>query len=337
MITAGSMCTGYGGLDMAISSVFGSQLAWVADNDPHCSKVLAHRYPDVPNLGDIKTAGWESAPPVDILGIGFPCQPVSGAGRQKGIHDERWIWPGIAQAIGRMGARPRLLVLENVDRLLTVSGGAAMAQVVYSLAQLGYVGRYGLFRASDAAGACHGRRRWFCVAALGDADRISGQGRGGPGQQGQARPAAGHSQPDGFGWQKFEPAIARWELASGYQRVAPTEPSDTGYRIRPHFVEWMMGIPPGWVTDVPDLGRSAQIRIIGNGVVPQHGAAAITALAWSEPVFPAPAVPLLPTPDTGHSPNGHGARGGRAGNGHNSGSSLRSVLRQLSEESHGPA
>lgn len=44
------------------------------------------------------------------------------------------------------------------------------------------------------------------------------------------------------------------------------------------FPEWMMGLPPGWVTAVPGLSRSAKIRIIGNGVVPQQAALAIAAL-----------------------------------------------------------
>lgn len=39
-----------------------------------------------------------------------------------------------------------------------------------------------------------------------------------------------------------------------------------------------MGLPAGWVTDVPDLSRAQQLRALGNGVVPQQGAAAIQAL-----------------------------------------------------------
>lgn len=44
------------------------------------------------------------------------------------------------------------------------------------------------------------------------------------------------------------------------------------------FPEWLMGLPPGWVTDVPGLSRSAKIRIIGNGVVPQQGYMAVMSL-----------------------------------------------------------
>lgn len=44
------------------------------------------------------------------------------------------------------------------------------------------------------------------------------------------------------------------------------------------FPEWLMGLPPGWVTAVPGLSRSASIRVIGNGVVPHQAALAVTSL-----------------------------------------------------------
>lgn len=52
-------------------------------------------------------------------------------------------------------------------------------------------------------------------------------------------------------------------------------PGKTGERLSPAFVEWMMGLPEGWVTGVPGLSRNAQLKILGNGVVPQQGALAL--------------------------------------------------------------
>ncbi|HEU5429601.1 MAG TPA: hypothetical protein VFU74_22160 [Actinocrinis sp.] len=50
-------------------------------------------------------------------------------------------------------------------------------------------------------------------------------------------------------------------------------------RLAPPFVEWMMGAPPGWVTDVPGIPRNARLKALGNGVVVQQGAAAFRVLA----------------------------------------------------------
>ncbi|MEV0611639.1 hypothetical protein AB0I61_35410 [Polymorphospora rubra] len=51
----GSVCTGYGGLDLAVELVFGGRLAWCAETDRYAITVLAHHWPGVANLGDIRT------------------------------------------------------------------------------------------------------------------------------------------------------------------------------------------------------------------------------------------------------------------------------------------
>lgn len=72
-LQTGSLCTGYAGLDEAVRSVLGGDLAWVADIDPGAAAILAHRFPSVPNLGDIAAVDWSSVAPVDVLTAGFPC------------------------------------------------------------------------------------------------------------------------------------------------------------------------------------------------------------------------------------------------------------------------
>lgn len=80
-------------------------------------------------------------------------------------------------------------------------------------------------------------------------------------------------------WGKYEPAVRRWEKLTRPAPI-PTEPNKNGNpRLAAPFSEWMMGWPEGWVTD-PEIGlpRTAQLKIIGNGVCPQQAYSAITEL-----------------------------------------------------------
>ncbi|MFI8889259.1 DNA cytosine methyltransferase [Streptomyces paradoxus] len=69
----------------------------------------------------------------------------------------------------------------------------------------------------------------------------------------------------------YGPAIRRWEHVTGRAAPCPTEPGTRGNRrLSPAFAEWLMGLPTGWVTAVPDIPRKEQLKILGNGVVPQQ-------------------------------------------------------------------
>ena len=79
---------------------------------------------------------------------------------------------------------------------------------------------------------------------------------------------------DRFG--TYAPAIASHERLAGRPAPDPTEPGPSGKpRLSARFVEWMMCLPDGWVADVPGLSRSEQLALLGNGVVPPQGAAAL--------------------------------------------------------------
>ncbi len=71
----GSLFSGYGGLDIAVQSVLGGELAWYSEIEPAACTVLAAHHPGVPNLGDITIVNWEGVAPVDVLTGGY--QPVS--------------------------------------------------------------------------------------------------------------------------------------------------------------------------------------------------------------------------------------------------------------------
>ena len=85
---------------------------------------------------------------------------------------------------------------------------------------------------------------------------------------------AKHGHLDRFG--TYAPAIASHERLTGRPAPDPTEPGPSGKpRLSARFAEFMMCLPDGWVTDVPGLSRSEQLALLGNGVVPPQGAAAL--------------------------------------------------------------
>ena len=98
---AGELFAGYGGLALAVSSVFGAKTSWLCEVDKYASKVLEHRFPDVPNLGDVTAIDWGSVEPVDIIAGGSPCQDVSVAGGRAGMSEgtRSNLWVAMRDAI----------------------------------------------------------------------------------------------------------------------------------------------------------------------------------------------------------------------------------------------
>jgi DNA (cytosine-5)-methyltransferase 1 len=184
-LTAGSLCTGYGGLDLAVMAVTGARLAWVAETDRYAAGVLAHQWPGVPNLGDVTALDWATVPPVDLVSAGWPCQDISYAGPGAGITEgtRSGLWLTIADGLRRL--RPSFVFLENVAALRT----RGLEKVLGDLAALGYDAQWTCLRAADA-GAPHRRDRMLILgvrpgaaamlAAAADPGRRELQRRGGP-------------------------------------------------------------------------------------------------------------------------------------------------------------
>lgn len=356
----GSLFSGYNGLGMAVSEVFGSEPAWFSEYEPPtkkipkpaqgAAKVLAHRYPDVPNLGDITAIDWGAIDRVDILSGGFPCTDLSLAGLQAGLMPgtRSGLWSYFALGISKL--RPRYVVIENVRGLLSAEAHSdvepcpwclgegsgepdlrALGAVLGDLAGLGYDARWCGLRAADI-GAPHGRFRVFILArnasdggrdfpratnrrsestrpargsdlATPDTyrDAIRQQPVTQPGgsstavagiacstaayadesRQQRTEPARRRDLPAWRGssaaqWGEYAAAVGRWERVLGRRAPNPKVPGHKdGERLNPCFAEWMMGLPAGHVTDVPGVNRNAQLRALGNGVVPQQAVAAL--------------------------------------------------------------
>ncbi|MET8571816.1 DNA cytosine methyltransferase [Streptomyces sp. NPDC004783] len=375
-LRVGSFCSGFGGLEMAVHAAFGGETVFHADPDEGASKILAHHWPEIPNLGDITVLDWAQVAaehgPIDLAAMGFPCQDLSLAGLRAGMRpgNRSGLWTHCAAGIQALN--PRFVVIENVRGLLSAPAHSnlepcpwcvgdrgdepvlrALGAVLGDLADLGFDAEWiGLPASDPAVGSCHPRWREIILAwqpgALEDADLAAGVERraAAPGQaesrgtrtnlggrsgvpaaaaerlsllptpsagnfndgealeswrarrdrnkakgingNGQGTPLAIAAQmlvePGAQNWVTVDgvdygPAVRRWERVVGRPAPCPTEPGARGNRrLNPAFSEWMIGVPAGHITAVPNLSRNDQMRAIGNGVVWQQGAHALRLL-----------------------------------------------------------
>lgn len=187
----------------------------------------------------------------------------------------------------------------------------AAGRVAGDLASLGYDCRWAVIRASDA-GAPHQRARFFLIGHPHGQPwdmRRPTTPRQTPSRRPQCKPTGPSLGPlmptpqatyaprwqPGYGpnlhevataltttYGPYAPAIARWEQVTGRAAPPPTTPSRRAGgkpQLSARFVEWMMGLPDGHVTGPDlDLSRERQLRMLGNGVVPQQAALAVHTL-----------------------------------------------------------
>jgi len=156
VLTFGSLFAGIGGFDLGFERA-GMQCKWQVEIDDWCSRVLAKHWPEVNRYGDIRECGRHNLEAVDVICGGFPCQPVSSAGKRQAQADLRWLWPEFARIITEL--RPKYAVMENVPGLLH----RGMGNVLVDLAEAGYDAEWNCIPAS-ALGAPHKRERVIIVA-----------------------------------------------------------------------------------------------------------------------------------------------------------------------------
>jgi DNA (cytosine-5)-methyltransferase 1 len=238
----GSVCTGYGGLDLGVlAALGGGRIAWCADSDPHIAQILAARMPGVPNLDDVRAIDWATVAPVEVLTAGFPCQDISAAGRRAGIEkgQRSGLWTDIVAGVRVL--RPALLVVENVAALRWRLGG--LHRVLGDLAEAGYDALWRSVRAADI-GAAHRRERVFLLAwprhragggDVADADRarrflqrhLGGQQAG---RSVAVGPIAVAAHADGLGCEELHPQNSGWWAVAARRGSAAADTESIGHR-----------------------------------------------------------------------------------------------------------
>lgn len=165
-----TVCSGIGAPELSAPWI---DWRYQSEIEPFPCAVLAHRFPDAVNLGDMsKFKEWPDAN-VDVLCGGTPCQSFSVAGLRKGLDDPRGNLMLTYLAIARR-YRPRWLVWENVPGVLSSNGGRDFGSLLWGMGELGYGFAYRVLDAQYVRtrnfprAVPQRRRRVFVVAYLGD-------------------------------------------------------------------------------------------------------------------------------------------------------------------------
>lgn len=161
-----SVCSGVEAATVAWHDLGWKPIAF-SEIEPFPSAVLAHRFPNVPNVGDMtKYKEWNLNDSIDLLVGGTPCQSFSVAGLRKGLEDPRGnlmlTYVGILDKF-----RPKWCVWENVPGVLSSNGGRDFGAFLGALVELGYGFAYRVLDAQHF-GVPQRRRRVFVVGCLGD-------------------------------------------------------------------------------------------------------------------------------------------------------------------------
>jgi DNA (cytosine-5)-methyltransferase 1 len=288
---------------MAVEAFFDAEMVWCAEVDKYASQLIKERF-NKPTHGDIKAINWDEVEPIDVLTAGYPCQPFSHAGYRKGTDDERHLWPYIKEAISSL--RPGYVVLENVRGHLSLG----FDQVLLDLTEIGYDACWQIVRASDVGAPHQRARlfilaypissrlqgsRWQ-TSELGietstnssserqerqksiselEGQRSSEYVKTATNSDCDAREESrrtyrGLSKPSiglRYGEDKGQ-ARDEYRFSRSMERQEVPDALDQG-KLNPLFVEYMMGLMPGWVTSL-EISRSQQLKMLGNGVVPQQ-------------------------------------------------------------------
>lgn len=294
----GSLFTGIGGLELGVCDTvmsvapYGNEIEWVAETDENALKILEHStmFHGVPNLGDVTKINWTTVPDVDCITGGTPCRDSSHLGTRKGLEGEKG--PLLYTFIEAVKAKkPDYVLWENVTGALT---NGAYDVLLDALNEADYSTSSVIVPASSL-GMPHKRSRLFVFAERTERwvtpvnDQLV-EVR--PDTRLRCLPTPNRSRMDGMKspvyskrpsfydlkqWNEDEvrapygAVIERWERAFGREAPPLANPKGT---LNVEFIEWMMGFPKGWVTDVNDVSRTAKLAALGNACTPQQASEA---------------------------------------------------------------
>jgi DNA (cytosine-5)-methyltransferase 1 len=265
--------SGIGGFSLGLERTGGFETAAFCEVEPFCQSVLQKHWPDVPIYNDIKTIREEFKDgPVDLICGGYPCQPFSVAGSQRGEKDDRHLWPEMFECIREY--RPRWIIGENVAGHIKLG----LDTVLSDLESEGYTTRAFSIPAC-AINAPHKRERvWIVGNAEHNGSSTTKKSRGADtsgdhNQEGKEKA----SQPERASRSRGNEDVANGDT-EGLQGGQETRDAESQGQGGDKLLARCSKRKPweNWTTE-PNVGRMAhgipdrvdRIKSLGNSLVPQ--------------------------------------------------------------------
>ena len=160
-----SLFSGIGGIDLGFQQA-GFDIVWANEFDKDAATTYKLNFGnDLLSEKDIRKVDINEIPAIDVLVAGFPCQPFSSAGKQKGFEDPRGdLFFQIARIVE--AKRPQYVFLENVSNLLDHDDGKSFLTVYNTLVPYGYSFRYRVMDSFEYGNIPQHRKRIFIVGFL---------------------------------------------------------------------------------------------------------------------------------------------------------------------------
>lgn len=269
--------SGIGGFSLGLERA-GMETIAFCEIEPFCQKVLKKHWPDVPVFDDIRKLTANELPKKpDVICGGYPCQPFSVAGKQRGKEDDRHLWPEMFRLIREI--KPAWIIAENVAGHVNLG----LDEVLFDLESEGYQTQPFVIPACSL-NAHHRRDRVWIVGHSEHNGSPTNEKYGKPEENGnhiqkgaiQASQSTGASSSRGS--HKMEilgnTCCSRMQVGipeqEQWQKGKPKKSNNRGNRLN----GWSGNSI--WSTE-PDVGRVAdgipdrvdRIKSLGNSVVPQ--------------------------------------------------------------------